>query len=113
MTGGENLLKGNFWGFPGGTVDGNSPASAGDMCSIPDPGRFHMLQNNECLCTTTTEGFPLQNLNSATREATAIRSPCTAMKSTPLSPQLEKPLVQQRRASATKKKKKKRKFLGT
>ena len=84
MTGGENLLKGNFWGFPGGTVDGNSPASAGDMCSIPDPGRFHMLQNNECLCTTTMEGFPLQNLNSATREATAIRSPCTAMKSSPL-----------------------------
>ena len=32
--------------FPGGTVDKNLPADAGDMSSIPDPGRFHMLRNN-------------------------------------------------------------------
>ena len=32
--------------FPGGTVDKNLPASAGDMSLIPGPGRFHMPQNN-------------------------------------------------------------------
>ena len=29
--------------FPGGAVDGNPPADAGDKGSIPGPGRFHML----------------------------------------------------------------------
>ena len=35
-----------FKDFPGGTVDKNSPANARDASSIPDPGRFHMPQNN-------------------------------------------------------------------
>ena len=30
-------------GFPGGPVVKNPPVSAGDMGSIPDPGRSHML----------------------------------------------------------------------
>ena len=34
------------WDFPGGPVVKNLPASAGDMGSIPGPGRFHMLQGN-------------------------------------------------------------------
>ena len=29
--------------FPGGAVDSNLPASAGDMRSSPDPGTFHTL----------------------------------------------------------------------
>ena len=33
-------------GFPGGQVVKNPPANAGDMGSIPDPGRPHMLQSN-------------------------------------------------------------------
>ena len=33
-------------GFPGGSVVKNLPASAGDMGSIPGPGRSHMLQSN-------------------------------------------------------------------
>ena len=33
-------------GFPAGSVVKNPPANAGDMNSIPDPGRFHMLQSN-------------------------------------------------------------------
>ena len=37
---------------------------------------------------------------SATREAVAVRSPCTTVKSSPRSPQLKKALVQQRRPSA-------------
>ena len=32
--------------FPGGTVDKNPPSSAGDMASIPDPGRFQMPWSN-------------------------------------------------------------------
>ena len=32
--------------FPGGTVDKNPPASAGDTGSIPGPRRSHMLQSN-------------------------------------------------------------------
>ena len=33
--------------FPGDTVDGNQPASAGGMGSNPGPGRLHTLWSNE------------------------------------------------------------------
>ena len=33
-------------GFPGGLAVKNLPASAGDMGSIPEPGRSHMLWSN-------------------------------------------------------------------
>ena len=32
--------------FPGMLVVKNPPADAGDIGSIPDPGRFHMVQSN-------------------------------------------------------------------
>ena len=32
--------------FPGDAVVKNLPANAGDMGSIPGPGRSHMLQSN-------------------------------------------------------------------
>ena len=32
--------------FPGGEVDKNTPANAGDMSSIPGPRRFYMPQGN-------------------------------------------------------------------
>ena len=35
-----------FRDFPGGSVVKNPSASAGNTGSIPDPGRFHMLQSN-------------------------------------------------------------------
>ena len=34
------------WGFPGGAVVKNPPANAGDMGSIPGPGRSHVLRSN-------------------------------------------------------------------
>ena len=37
--------KGNE-GFPGGTMVKNPPANAGDMGSIPGPGRSHMPWSN-------------------------------------------------------------------
>ena len=41
--------------FPGGPVVKNPPASAGDMGSIPGPGRSHMGVGQLSLCATTTE----------------------------------------------------------
>ena len=32
--------------FPGGTVDKNPPANAGDKGSIPGLGRFHIPRSN-------------------------------------------------------------------
>ena len=65
--------------FPGGAVVKNPPANAGDMGSIPGPGRSHMPRSNwACapqllsrrsrarepqllrLCATTTEARALQ-----------------------------------------------------
>ena len=34
-------------GFPGGSVIKNPPVNAGDMGSVPDPGRSHMPWSNE------------------------------------------------------------------
>ena len=39
----KNVLS---WGFPGGSVIKNLPANAGDLGSIPDPGRSYMRQDN-------------------------------------------------------------------
>ena len=39
-------LKMKLRGFPGGAVVENPPANAGDMGSIPGPGRSHMPQSN-------------------------------------------------------------------
>ena len=36
----------SYMGFPGGSVVKNSPANAGDMGSIPDPGRSHVPWSN-------------------------------------------------------------------
>ena len=35
-----------YAGFPGGAVDKNLPANAGDTGSIPGPGRSHVLWSN-------------------------------------------------------------------
>ena len=43
----ETAIKDNWGrGFPGGSVDKNLPANAGDTGSIPGPGRSHMLRSN-------------------------------------------------------------------
>ena len=74
----------------------NLPANAGDMGSIPGLGRSHMPWSNRAhepqllsLC--------VWSLCSATREAAIVRGLCTAMKSGPRLPQLEKALAQKRR----------------
>ena len=39
-------LKSRAWGFPGGSVVKNPPASAGDTSSIPSPGKAHMPRSS-------------------------------------------------------------------
>ena len=43
---GVSVLKQALMDFPGGTVDRNLPASAGDTESIPGLGRLHMPRSN-------------------------------------------------------------------
>ena len=97
------LLKWKLLGFPGGAVVKNLPANAGDTGLSPGPGRPHMLWSY------WARAPQLLSLNayspcSTTREATAMRSPRTATKSSPHLPQLEKAREQQRRPNAAKNK---------
>ena len=116
-------LKCSFGGFPGGAVVKNPPTKAGDMGSSPGPGRSHMLRSSEARApqllglrsrahepqllspqATTTEAHVPRARAPQQREATAMRSLCTATKSSPRSPQLEKAHVQQQRPNAAKNK---------
>ena len=77
--------------FPGGAVDKNLPASAGNTDSIPGLERFHKLWSNSArepqqlrLCATTTEAQVLQLLQPThlgpvlhKRETTVVRRPHT------------------------------------
>ena len=69
-------------------VDKNLPVNAGDTSLIPGQGRFHMSQSNQDQVPQLLS--PSLSLCSVTREATALRTPCAAMKSGPHSPQLER-----------------------
>ena len=40
------IQKDTCWGFPGGAVVKNPPASVGDVGSSPGLGRSHMLPSN-------------------------------------------------------------------
>ena len=78
-------------GFSGGAVVENLPANAGDTGSSPGLGGSHMPRSN------WAREPQLLSLCSATREAAIVRGLCTAMKSGPHLPQLEKALAQKRR----------------
>ena len=41
-----HFIKEGTLGFPGGVMDKNLPAGAGDTSSIPGPGKFHMPRSN-------------------------------------------------------------------
>ena len=83
-------------GFPGGAVVENLPANAGDMGSSPGRGRSHMPRSNWAR-EPQLLSLRVWSLCSATREATIVKGPRTAMKSGPRLPQLEKALAQKRR----------------
>ena len=90
----------NTWikisGFLGGAVVESLPANVGDAGSSPGLGGSHMPRSNWA-CEPQLLSQCVWNLCSATREATIVRGPRTAMKSGPRLPQLEKALTQKRR----------------
>ena len=92
-----------FRGFPGGAVVENLPANAGDKGSSPGLGRSHIPRSNWAR-EPQLLSLRVWSLCSATREATIVRGPCTAMKSGPRLPQLEKALAQKRRPNTAKNK---------
>ena len=83
-------------GFPGGAVVENLPANAGDTGSHSGLGGSHMPRSNWAR-EPQLLSLRVWSLCSATREATIVRGPHTAMKSGPRLPQLEKALAQKRR----------------
>ena len=85
-----------FLGFPGGAVFESLPANAGDMGSSSGLGESHMPRSDWAR-EPQLLSLRVWSLCSATREATIVRGPRTAMKSGPRSPQLEKALAQKRR----------------
>ena len=90
-------------GFPGGAVVENLPANAGDTGSSPGLGRSHMPRSNWAR-EPQLLSLRVWSLCSATREATIVRGPRTAMKSGPRLLQLEKALMQKRRPNTAKNK---------
>ena len=84
------------------------PANAGDTGSYPGLGGSHMLRSNWAR-EPQLLSLRVWSLCSATREATIVRGPRTAMRSGPRSPQLEEALAQKRRSNTAKKNKNKNK----
>ena len=91
------------WDFPGGAVVESLPADAGDVGSSPGPGRSHRPWSSWAP-EPQLLSLRVWSLCSATREATTVRGPRTAMKSGPHSPQLEKALAQKLRPNTAKNK---------
>ena len=79
---GKVYFKTVVGGFPGGTVVENLPANAGDTGSSPGLGRSHMPQSNWAR-EPQLLSLRVWSLCAATREATIVRGPRTAMKSGP------------------------------
>ena len=75
-------VKNSLQGFPGGAVVENLPANAGDTGSSPGLGGSHMLRSGWARGPQLLS-LRVWSLCSATREATAMRSPRTARKSSP------------------------------
>ena len=70
-------------GFPGDAVVGSLPANAGDTGSRPGLGGSHMPRSDWAR-EPQLLSLRVWSLCSATREATIVRGPRTAMKSGPL-----------------------------
>ena len=99
----KSRIKTISGGFPGGAVVENPPANAGDTGSSPGLGGSHMPRSGWAR-EPQLLSLHVWSLCSTTREAAIVRGPCTAMKSGPRSPQLEKALAQKRRPNTAKNK---------
>ena len=78
-------------------------ANAGDTGSSPGLGGSHMPRGNWAR-EPQLLSLRVWSLCSATGGAATVRGPCTAMKSGPPLPQLEKALAQKRRRNTAKNK---------
>ena len=99
----KNSIKTQLSGLPWWRSVENLPANAGDTGSSPGLGRSHMPWSNWA-CEPQLLSLCVWSLCSATKEAAIVRGPCTAMKSGPRLPQLEKALAQKRRPNTDKNK---------
>ena len=81
----------------------NLTADAGDTGSSPGLGRSHMPRSNWAR-ELQLLSLRVWSLCSTTREAAIVRGACTAMKSGPHLPQLEKALAKKRRPNTAIKK---------
>ena len=90
------MLKIIIMSFPGGAGDKNPTANAGDMGSIPGPGRPYMQQSNSApmhnyrACALETRSHNYGSLSARKPMLPSKRSRHSATKSSPCSPQLEK-----------------------
>ena len=84
--------KGNDRGFPGGAVVENLPANARDTGLSPGLGGSHVPRSNWDR-EPQLLSLHIWSLCPAKRGARILRGPCTAMKSGPRLPQLEKALA--------------------
>ena len=92
----RSVYKNLFSGFPGGAVVESLPANAGNTGSSPGLGRSRMPRSGWAR-EPQLLSLRVWSLCSATRGATMVRGPRTAMRSGPHLPQLEKALAQKRR----------------
>ena len=97
------ILQINSWDFPGGPVVKNPPPKVGDTGSIPDWGRPHVPQGSSARAPQRLSLHP--KACAPQREATAMRSLRTTIKSSQ-SAQPEKDCMQQQRPSTAKNKQK-------
>ena len=81
----------------------NLPANAGDTGSSPGLGRSHMPRSNWAR-EPQLLSLRVWSLCPAIRETATVKGPCTAMKSGPRSPQVEKALAQKQRPNTAKNK---------
>ena len=90
----------SFRGFPGGPVVRTLRFHCRGHGFKPWSGKIPRAAERLSPYATATEARAPENPCSAVREATAMRSPRTAAKRSPRSPQLEKARAQQRRPNA-------------
>ena len=86
------MFKIFFWGFPGGAVVENLPASAGDAGLSPGLGGFHVPRSSWAR-EPQLLSLRVWSLCPATGGAAMVGGPRTAMRSGPRLPQLEKALA--------------------
>ena len=98
----KNGLK-TWTGLPWWHSGWESACRWGDAGSSPGPGRSHMPRSNWAR-EPQLLSLRVCSLCPATREATTVRGPRTAMKSGPRLPQLEKALAQKLRLNTAKNK---------